>query len=230
LSSHRLTALHNRHRGERCVILANGPSLNAIDLSFLRHEVVIGMNKIFLGFDKMRFYPKYYVAVNLKVIEQSARQISQLNCLCFIDSRARDARLLKDSPMTEFILEDCTSHFSQDLRCGYHQGHTVTHAALQVAYHLGFSTVVLLGLDHRYQFQGQPGVDSVLNGPDPNHFAPNYFGYGQRWDHPDLQGSERFYKVAREAYENDGRQIIDATPRGACPVFSKADYRGIFGV
>src|SRR3546814_3009144 len=67
----RFAILHDRHRGERCVIVANGPSLNAMDLSFLQRETVIGLNKIFHGFEKFDFYPRYYVAVNRKVLEQS---------------------------------------------------------------------------------------------------------------------------------------------------------------
>src|SRR3546814_3551381 len=84
----RFAILHDRHRGERCVIVANGPSLNAMDLSFLQRETVIGLNKIFLGFEKFDFYPRYYVAVNRKVLEQSVTSITALNCVKFISDRA----------------------------------------------------------------------------------------------------------------------------------------------
>ena len=36
--------LRNQELGKRVFILANGPSLNQIDLSLLRSEIVIGMN------------------------------------------------------------------------------------------------------------------------------------------------------------------------------------------
>jgi hypothetical protein len=223
-----LSSYRNRHLHQRCVVIANGPSLNAMDLSFLRNEIVIGLNKIFLGFKKFFFYPRYYVAVNLKVIHQSAYEISRLNCLRFIDSRALDAGLLAPAPLNCFIKEMCDSPFSADLSTGYHQGCTVTHAALQVAYHLGFQTAVLIGLDHRYRYEGKPGQERVLNGPDPNHFCESYFGHGQKWDNPQLKESESYYVQARKAYEADGRQIIDATVGGACQVFEKKDYREIF--
>ena len=84
-----LASYYNRHSNSRCVLLANGPSLNSMgNLSILQNEIVIGLNKIYLGFKKFRFYPKYYVAVNLKVIEQGRDEIRRLNCLRFIDSRA----------------------------------------------------------------------------------------------------------------------------------------------
>lgn len=67
--SRRWPLLRDRHRGERCVIVANGPSLNRMALGFLRRESVIGMNKIFLGLPTFGFYPRYYAAVNPKVVQ-----------------------------------------------------------------------------------------------------------------------------------------------------------------
>jgi hypothetical protein len=226
-----LSSYRNRHCGSRCVLVANGPSLNAMgSLSFLQNEIVIGLNKIYLGFNKFLFYPKYYVAVNLKVINQGHDEIRRLNCLRFIDSRALESGLLPQAPLTCFLNEQCDTPFSTDLSLGYHQGCTVTHTALQVAYHLGFQTVILIGLDHRYEYQGKPGEERTLDGPDPNHFCENYFGHGQKWDNPQLAGSEFYYAEARKAYEADGRKILDATLGGACPVFEKQDYKAVFGL
>jgi hypothetical protein len=210
------------------VIVANGPSLNRFPLDFLAKETTICLNKIFLGLKKFRFYPRYYVAVNHKVIEQSVSQIRLLNCVKFIDSVAMERGLLRENALTHAIRENRSAAFSTDLSAGYNQGHTVTHAALQVAYHLGFSTVILIGLDHRYTYQGKPDEERILEGPDTNHFSPEYFGGGQRWDNPNLVESEKHYRAARTAYEADGRRIIDVTPDGACPVFEKSDYRTIF--
>ena len=102
----RIESLRNRHRGQRCVIVANGPSLNHMELGFLRREHVIGMNKIFLGFAKFGFYPRYYVAVNPKVVQQSAAQIQALNCVRFIGGRAaREAALQEDALIDNAALQ-----------------------------------------------------------------------------------------------------------------------------
>lgn len=225
----RLAGLRDRHRGERCVIVANGPSLNAMDLSFLRREHVLGMNKIFLGFERFGFYPRYYVAVNPTVVQQSLAEIRALNCVKIIGERAAREAGLGESALTHVVAtDDPPARFSTDLGRGLHEGYTVTHAALQVAYHLGFAEVVLIGLDHRYRFEGAPNEARTLHGADTNHFSDRYFGYGQRWDNPDLQESEVSYRSALQAYQADGRRIVDATPGGACPVFPKADPRQIF--
>lgn len=225
----RLAALKNRHRGERVVLVANGPSLNRMDLRFLRREVTIGLNKIYLGLNRFGFYPRYYVAVNDKVVFQAAQEIRRLNCVKFISQRNR--RLVPEDALTYHINTDSPSaRFCPDITQGVHEGWTVTYAALQIAYYLGFNEVVLVGLDHRYEYIGKPNESCRLEGPDPNHFTPDYFGGGQTWDNPDLAHSEESYSIARTAYEQDGRRILDATLEGACTVFEKMDYRELFGV
>ena len=223
----RFHMLYNRHAGERCVLVANGPSLNRMELSFLRRQTVIGTNKIFLGFREFGFYPKYYVAVNRKVLEQSVESIKALNCVKFISNRADD--LILENGLTYRInTTRAPSRFCFDISKGVHEGWTVTYAALQVAYYLGFSEVVLIGMDHRFEYTGAANQAQKLDVPDPNHFSPDYFGYGQHWDNPDLVRSEESYRIAREVFESDGRRIIDATVDGACQIFTKGDYREIF--
>ncbi|WP_200334452.1 glycosyltransferase [Thiocystis violacea] len=235
----RLADLKDSHTGERCVLVANGPSLNRMDLSFLKREICIGMNKIYLGIKKFRFYPRYYVAVNLKVVNQAANEIKALTCRKFIGQGAAQD-VLREDALTYLVRTHAYEldnngikrpGFCRDIaREGMHEGWTVTHAALQVAYYLGFTEVVIIGMDHRYEYSGNPNEACVLDGADPNHFSPDYFGGGQTWDNPDLAHSEESYRLARREYEKAGRRIIDATLDGACTVFEKGDYRAVFGL
>jgi len=64
----RLAALHNSRAGQRCFILGNGPSLRQTDLSKLRNEATIGLNRIFLAFPEMGFHTSYLVSINDLVI------------------------------------------------------------------------------------------------------------------------------------------------------------------
>lgn len=222
----RLATLYNRERGRRCVLVANGPSLNKMDLVFLRKQTCIGLNKIFLGFKKFDFYPSYYVAVNDLVLEQAAEHIKALNCVKFISQR--NMRWVPESAFTYHLNTTRPPHrFCKDITLGVHEGWTVTYAALQVAYYLGFQEVVIIGMDHRYTYQGQPNETHLLKGDDPNHFSTNYFS-NQSWDNPDLAHSEESYLLARQMYEADGRRIIDATLNGACTVFEKQHYASLF--
>jgi hypothetical protein len=86
----------------------------------------------------------------------------------------------------------------------------------------------LIGVDHNFVTQGAANQAIVSQGDDPNHFAPNYFGKGFKWQLPDLEGSERAYTLAREVYHQAGRQVVDATVGGKLTIFPKIDYLSLF--
>jgi hypothetical protein len=218
--------LKNRHKGQRVVLVCNGPSLNDMDLSFLRNEITIGLNKIYLGFAKFRFYPKYYVAVNQKVLQQSVDEIKAITSVKFLSARCPG--LFTNNALTHIIdTSKPPSSFCENIAFGLEEGYTVTYAALQILYYLGFKEVIIIGMDHRFDYAGKPNESKFLTGQDDNHFCSTYFA-DQNWDNPDLINSEKYYEIAKNKYENTGRRIIDATLDGACTVFNKQDYRSIF--
>jgi hypothetical protein len=99
---------------------------------------------------------------------------------------------------------------------------------MQLAFHMGFEEVILVGVDHSFTTKGDPNVTIVSNGEDPDHFSAEYFGKGFRWQLPDLEASERAYRMAREAFEASNRRILDATIGGKLDVFSKVNYMDLF--
>lgn len=224
----RLEMFQNRHQGQRAVLVANGPSLNLMDLGFLRREIVIGLNKIHLGLHRFRFYPRYLVSVNPLVIEQAATDMRRMNCVKFISETGKYA--LPEDALTHHIkTRNLPCRFCGDITQGVNEGSTVTYAALQIAFYMGFHEVIIVGMDHRFKYEGKPNQEQIVEGADDNHFCPEYFGGGQRWQNPDLLRSEESYRLARQAFEADGRRIIDATVNGACTIFEKRDYQTLFG-
>ncbi|MCG8430059.1 MAG: hypothetical protein MJA29_02655, partial [Candidatus Omnitrophica bacterium] len=160
-------------------------------------------------------------------ISQSVEQIRRLNCVKFISKR--NGRLIPEDALTYHIDTNTPpARFSRDISFGVHEGWTVTYAGLQIAWYLGFKEVILIGLDHRYEYSGKPNEACRLDGPDTNHFSSEYFGNGQTWDNPDLVHSEESYRIAGAEFEKEGRRIIDATVDGACTIFEKANYRKLF--
>jgi len=221
-----LSQYKDRHRGQRCVIIGNGPSLNKMDLSFLKNEITFGMNRIYLLFDKWDFRPTYYVSVNPLVIEQSTEQICKITSPKFLGLNGLP--YIRNHQDTIFLQSIRSPSFSKDPRNGLWEGHTVTYVAMQLAYFMGFSEVILIGVDHYFKDQGPANKEVISEGDDQNHFHPHYFGKGVCWNLPDLAKSEAAYSLAKQAFEADGRRIVDATVDGHLIIFPKADYRHIF--
>ena len=231
VQSHRnLINIRNQHRGKRCFIIGNGPSLRQMDLSLLKDEITFGLNRIYLLFPEMGFTTTYLVSVNDLVLEQCAAEIRKLEMPKFITWRAR--RWLANDPHTIFVDTDYTGpeYFATDATSRIFEGFTVTFVALQLAYHMGFNEVILVGVDHNFTTKGLANTTIISDGDDPNHFASNYFGKGFKWQLPDLEGSERAYRLAKDAYEKVGKRIIDATIGGKLTIFPKVDYIGLFNL
>jgi len=218
----RLAQFENAHRGERSFVLGNGPSLARTDLSRIQREHAIGVNHIFLIFDQVPFRPTYYVSMNELILRQSAERISQLQMPRFLNWGYR--HLFGGLEGVAFLRESYRPHFSLDIKQGIWGGATVTFAALQIAYFMGFEEVVLIGVDHHYQATGTPHTEVVSKGSDPNHFHPSYFPAGFRWHLPDLAISEYAYRLADQAFQSAGRRILDATIGGRLEVFPKVAY------
>ncbi|MCH9649386.1 MAG: DUF115 domain-containing protein [Deltaproteobacteria bacterium] len=215
-----LGPLRNRYRGHRAIIMGNGPSLKNTDWDRIRNEFTIGTNRIYLLAEEMGFFPSAYCCVNGLVLEQFHSEISDLPSLKLLDWQ-NGRRFIATDPRTVFLPEVPSMRFHQDLLSGWNLGYTVTFAALQTAFFLGFETVILIGVDHRFQAKGPAMKEVVLQGGDSDHFTPDYFGYGVRWHLPNLSGSEKFYRLAKQAYASAGRQILDATDQGALDIFPK---------
>ena len=225
-----LGRFHNIHRGERCFIIGNGPSLKKMDLSVLHDQYAFGLNRIYLLTDQIGFLPPYYVCINELVLEQFSSEIQDYgrpkflnwNRRTLFDNADQDTHFVK----IRLALRD---DFHKDIRRPISSGGTVTYAAMQIAYFMGFQTVILIGVDHSYRSGGIPNRTVARDeDQDLDHFHPEYFPKGSKWQPPDLIRSEVAYRLARRAFEADGRVILDATVGGSCPIFDKVDFSELF--
>ncbi|RLD10229.1 MAG: hypothetical protein DRI56_02935 [Chloroflexota bacterium] len=231
-SIRRLAALKDIHKGERCFIIGNGPSLKNTDISKLKDEYTFGMNRIYLAFPDWGFQTSYLASVNSLVIEQCYKDFQQLEIPKFFSWRSRDL-LYPDGgepdAHTHFLHTSYEGpKFAQDAAGRLWEGATVTYVCLQLAFHMGFEKAILIGVDHSFATKGKANKTIVSQGDDPNHFSAKYFGKGFKWQLPDLDTSELAYLRARQAYENVGRQVIDATVGGKLTIFPKVEYDTLF--
>jgi hypothetical protein len=227
-----LNEIHNRYLGERCVVIGNGPSLNQMDLSLIKDEFTFGMNRVYLGFEDWGFSTSFLVAVNNLVVEQSREDLLALDLPKYISWHAHNLLLPEGErpDQTYFIYTTYGGEkFARHAAGRLWEGATVTYVCLQLAYHMGFEEVILIGVDHNFQTSGEANQTVVSQGADPNHFREEYFGEGFRWQLPDLETSERAYQLAKAVFEAEGRKIFDGTIDGNLAVFPKIDYYSIFG-
>jgi hypothetical protein len=218
-SRKKLRALKDSHGGEKAIILCNGPSLNRVDLDLLRSTYCFGLNKIHLLFQRTSFRPSSIVAVNPFVIQQTAGFYNETEIPLFLSSvgvgTVRGA-------INRIFIHPTALHrrFARDCSISFYEGHTVTYAAIQLAYHMGFSDVALIGCDHYFETRGPGGLVVQGSDKDRNHFDPNYFA-NVPWQLPDLLASEVSYRMADNIFTASGRRLVNATDGGQLEILPR---------
>lgn len=160
------------HKGKRCFVMGNGPSLNKMDLSSLEGEFVFGCNSIFLLFDRVKWRPAYYTCVDSRVLPDRAAEIEAMlrenpKIRAFFPTELED-HVAKVKTATRALMPprenisyfrerwNSTSNpphsmFSLDINQHVIQPYTVAITMLQIAAYMGFSEIYLIGCDTSYR-------------------------------------------------------------------------------
>ncbi len=215
----RLRKMKGLWLGQKAVILCNGPSLNKVDFDVLTRVKTIGLNKVNLLFDRTDFRPDYIVAINRHVIEQNAEFYNLTEIPLFLNEQY--ARKIQRSANRYFLHLTSLKRFAKDVSMSIYSGHTVTFAALQLAYYMGFQEVALVGCDHNFTEKGPANKEVKARDIDESHFSPDYFSKGVTWELPDLIESEIGYLLALKAFEEEGRRIVNCTEGGKLEIFPR---------
>ena len=244
--SKRLRQFSGAYRGHHCFIMGNGPSLNKMDLKLFGNEFVWGSNRCYLLFDRIPWRPKFYVAVDKRVVPDNANEINLLSkkmpdSYFFYPADFRRNRILKSNenvywydevPHTEANLP--YSMFSTAPSNFVYTVRSVTIAMLQLAVYLGFNPIYLIGCDTNYRIppnvQIEKGDSNLLisTDSDPNHFDPSYFGAGKKWHDPHVDGMIFHYEQAKKVCDEQGIRVLNATVGGNLEVFPRVNYLELF--
>lgn len=180
--------LHNRHAGERCFILCNGPSVKEQDIRPLRGETVFSVSNGYLHPDYQTISPKYHCVPQITYASLSPEKT--IDWFEEMDQSIGDAEMFLDQQEWSLVQEHqlfagrpthfvCMgkNHFRSntgipDLSGLIPRVQTVPIMVLMIALYMGFREIYLLGVDHdwfvkkeyRYFFeQGVAAKDSTLS-------------------------------------------------------------------
>lgn len=218
-----LDELRRTKQGDTCIVVGNGPSLNATDLSLLASSDVFISNFAF-EHPALLKNAKLLAIVNHLVAEQAPTRLAEVvgdSIPVLTTSHLRYA--LPASVDAYYVPMATTPEFQLTPRFGASCQSSVTYFLLQLAYWVGYRRVLLVGVDNSYQ---QPDVAEgevlLQQGFDPNHFSGAYFE-GKHWHAADVDRMAAAYEFARDAFSANGRSVVDCTVGGKLVVFPKAE-------
>ena len=176
----RLSKFKDIHKGKRCFIIANGPSLKDIDFNLLKDEITIGMNRIYLLDKQIGFMPTYLVVFDIPIqLKQFTSEYENVAIPKFYPWRSR--HLFQKKENINFYQAMFSRKFQPDFTKRIGNARSVTVVCVQLAYYMGFDEVILIGKDHSYNVQGMGGGTVIADGKEQNHFISGYYKQGQKW-------------------------------------------------
>lgn len=237
----------NRHRGERCFIVCNGPSVKAQNLKALKGEVVISVSSGYHHPDYQEYSPRYHCTPQFTMSSEFTEEIA-VRWLTEIHASVGSAEIfhsIQEAP----LIQRHNLYPGRDINylCmagsftgNYHQNidltrivpgvTTVPIMALMIALYMDFKEIYLLGADHdsyksrEYHYFYDPsrqfggGVTS-FTGPVDTPVAEELLIYYQVF----MQ-----YRALQSIAQARGITIYNATRGGALEELPRINLEDVF--
>lgn len=215
-----IKSFQNRHQGQRCFIIATGPSLTIADIEKLKNEITFGMNSIIRIFDQTEWRPTYYGIQDRQVYESMEESILE-------HYRNADNVLVADQLGNYFQLpesfiqfpyngnyhiydgkyEEYSARFSDNSYEVVYDGYSITYSLIQIAVYMGFKEIYLLGCDSTYAKGAK------------NHFVES--GFVDKNAPSSFNRLMTGYHEANKYAISHGIRIYNATRGGALEIFPR---------
>lgn len=211
--------------GDECLIIANGPSVKSVDFARYADHKVITMNRAYVKWEDLLGHdPFLHVCVNQLVMEEFKRDLINLNCPCIFNfaSVRNDPWQSREGIVPILMGFGIGDRVSREIGKPFSSSGTVTFVALNLAILLGFKKIKIVGLDHKFSDEGDKNQTVTMRGEDTNHFFGSYFPEGMKWELPDLERSERGYRLINEFCVSNRICVINESTYTECHVFPRA--------
>ena len=239
----RLREMRNKHAGKRCFIIGNGPSLKDMDISKLKNEFTIGANGLYKNFKEWGFHTNYLLFEDIEQTEIRGNDIHKIkgpikmaalyNAYAF--KADKKTYFFNSRYADRYFWDNLFPKFSNDFGDIVYLGSTITYIAMQLAFHLGFNEVYIIGVDHDYGELPKRFPPGKIKITEENihlvkglHANDNYYKVGDLIGVPYVELQDKAYARAREFYDKHGVVIKNAGIGGKLEAFERCDFNNLF--
>lgn len=230
-----LQSLKGKYAGKRIFIVCNGPSLRAEDLEKIHQngDFSFGCNFIQYIYPKTQWRPNFFTMLDIG--PQRDRIDVMRNCPAEIQFYRRDAystlcKTRRDNFCVVNTLDkpELLEHpkFSDDCSKILYFIGTTTYGMLQLAVHMGFKELYIIGCDNNY------AVNVKKDGTRVNTGAKAYFdgmkGSSVSQSVGFIWQFDIAYQAAQEFASKHGIKIYNATRGGHLEAFPRVDFDSLF--
>lgn len=224
--------LREKHEGERCFIIMNGPSIREMDLSYLKEEIVFASNYFYRSDLARIVEPNYYCWADSRLF----RDDNSKSVIEEIKNNCPNATLILHRKAYEVLGEQYGIHYvycrhmanvfgiSTNLAGNVTNFSTVAFHAICEALYMGFKEIYVLGLDFApgaFKHFANLGVECS----DPLQKSSKFDVAGNYWNYTKAH-YESFY--LRDYADKHQQRIINLNPDSHIRAFEFETYDKLF--
>lgn len=232
-----LYSYKNKHKGERCFLVGNGPSMRLSDLEGLQKngEITFGCNLVTKAFDQTTWRPDYYFLIDRICAKFQSEEINEAIGDIPLFTNITTYNIFREKPKNPVILYNIAKDKYKVKRSplAYYipSGSTVMSLMIEMAVYMGFSEIYLIGCDCTSTFTGNTHfingyTDDKLKQRDAKKIVDRMRRLGIQSDDYEkyfLDGSLNAYTLLKEHAIKHHVKIFNATRGGALEVFDRVD-------
>jgi len=250
ISNSEIQNFKDLHKGQRCFLVGNGPSLTAGDLTTIsiHSEISFGCNAISEIFSQTMWRPNYFLAYDpslfrykvemLKETEAEYKFFPTLN-EAYVDDVQRTMKLLNCGKGRVVYTSVITSNqlhglpdFSHDASKALYTNSTVMYVMIQLAIYMGFSKIYLVGVDggtmHPKNLEAYLSEKQHFYSEDMEYlYQYNSFLAPQSTETIELRMENGYLRAEKYAREHN-ISILNATRGGKLEMFERVDFDTLF--
>ncbi len=239
----RLEALKDTHKGEKCFVIGNGPSLKAADLDKLKEKGIFcfGSKRINAIFDETDWRPDIWGVSDLGFISIYHDEMSELQgfpklvpCQSIINLNIP----IKDAIYFPFIQTERTPcWFNKDVTRGVHFWGTITCKLINFVVYMGFTEIYLLGVDNTIPLTVDEKGVKIIDTSVHSHFSKKYYDSQKDLQHATqnvddiesaMQYTNQAYKDVNYFCDLFGVKVINTTRGGELEAFERGNFDTLF--
>ena len=242
-------AFHNKHMGQRCFILCNGPSVKQQDISLLKDEHVISVSSGYHHPNYRLISPEYHCVPTINYTAKFTRTdvvawFQEMddklgNAILFLnyteEALVREERLFPNREVRYVVLSGTFSDYGKferpDISKCIPGVQSVPIMCLMIAIYMGFDHIYLIGTDHdqfrsrEYKYFYEP---TILRGKDSATDLEGNLVAGWYEELSNLAILWGQYRQVKQIAEKHGISIYNATAGGELDEFPRVHLDSLF--
>ncbi len=233
----KLKLLKNVHKGKRCFLIGNGPSLKAADLDKLHAngDITFAFNRVYNIFDQTEWRPTYYISQDEKMLSGCQEEVSKLKCeFKFVPIQLKFYHNINIQGATYFNMNwqqienpldfGFTDDISKEIFCAA----TGMYTAVQMAVYMGFSEIYFIGVDHHFHTSINNKGEIVVDNTVKDYFSDKYNHDKDKLFIPNTEKSTLTYVAIKNHCDKRNINVFNATRGGKLEVFPRVDFDTLF--